>query len=243
MINAADIHAAYWHSDATEERIPLDIQTRRDVLRACSVGVVIAACGLPTSANAEPAEQALNSALLAAVPPHGERSLGDANAPVVVIEYASATCPHCAEFHETVFPEIKARYVELGKVRIVFREFPLDQRALAVFMLARCVPDDQYFATIDLVFRRQKLWNSQNIETVRAELLKIMELAGLSSADVDACLQREDLAKAIFETAKIAREQFGVRGTPTFFVNGKLVDGHEDASALNAAIDAALAAQ
>jgi protein-disulfide isomerase len=139
-----------------------------------------------------------------------------------------------------VLPEIKKTYIDTGKVKLVFREYPLDQRALAVFMLTRCIPEDKYFATVDLVFRRQKAWNGEN---AKAELLKITKMSGMSEAEFDACLKREDLAKAIFETGKTAREEFGVKGTPTFFVNGKLVDGHKDASAVTAAIEAALAAK
>lgn len=218
-------------------------RSRRDFLMTCASGLGIALLAFPKTVFGETEEQALNSRLLAAVPPHGERSLGQADAPVVVIEYASATCPHCAEFHEAVFPEIKSAYIDTGKVRFVFREFPLDQRALAVFMLTRCVPEEKYFATVDLVFRRQKLWNLQNGDAAKAELQKIMQLAGLSEAEFNACLKREDLANGMIETSKTAREQFGVRGTPSFFVNGKFVDGHENVTAMRAAIDAALSKQ
>ena len=215
--------------------------TRRNVL----MGTSLVAVGLPmvrfSSAYAETDQDAVfGKKLLAAVPSHGERSLGRPDAPVVLIEYASATCPHCAEFHVDVLPEIKKNYIDTGKAKLIFREFPLDQRALAVFMLTRCVPEERYFPTVDLVFRRQKLWNGEN---AKVELLKIMKMAGRSEAEFDVCLKREELAKAIFETGKTAREEFGVKGTPTFFVNGKFVDGHKDASAVTAAIEAALAAR
>ena len=88
--------------------------------------------------------------LLETASPLGDRSLGKADAPVVMIEYASATCPHCAEFHEKLLPQIKTEYIDTGKVRFIFREFPLDQLALGAFMLARCVPEDKYFAKLDL---------------------------------------------------------------------------------------------
>lgn len=107
-------------------------------------------------------------------------------------------------------------------------------------MLTRCIPEEKYFGTIDMVFRRQKLWNG---DKVRTELLKIMQMAGLSEAEFDACLKRQDLAAGIYETGKAAKDEFGVKGTPTFFVNGKFVDGHKDSSAISAAIDAALAGQ
>ncbi|MCB1378860.1 MAG: DsbA family protein [Alphaproteobacteria bacterium] len=215
--------------------------TRRYV--AQGIGLTLAGGTLLKAAPARAAteeEAALGKKLLATVPPHGERALGRADAPVVVVEYASATCPHCAEFHVDVLPSLKQTYIDTGKVRWIFREFPLDQRALAVFMLTRCIPEEKYFGTIDMVFRRQELWNG---DKVRTELLKIMQMAGLSEAEFDACLKRQDLATGIYETGKAAKDQFGVKGTPTFFVNGKFVDGHKDSSAISAAIDAALAGQ
>lgn len=212
---------------------------------------VLALLGLSSAALLAPAltrpgqaateeEAAFAARLLAAVPPHGERSLGRPDAPVVMVEYASATCPHCAEFHMKVLPDIKKTYIDTGKVRLIFREFPLDQRALAVFMLTRCVPEDKYFPTVDLVFRRQQVWNGDN---AKAELQKVLGMAGISAAEFDACLKREDLAKAIVETWKVGKEQFGVKGTPTFFVNGRFVDGHEDVASVATAIEDALAAR
>lgn len=200
--------------------------------------LVLTAAGVSARASADGSEQA--GKLLAAVPPHGERVLGNANAPVVMIEYASATCPHCAEFHADVLPEIKKTYIDTGKVKLIFREFPLDDRAMAVFMLTRCLPEDRYFPTLDALFRQQKEWTGSN---PKAPLMKIMQDAGMTEAEFDACLKRRDLAEAIFDTRKIANEQFGVKGTPTFFINGKIVDGHKDASDVATAIEAALKEQ
>jgi protein-disulfide isomerase len=213
---------------------------RRSFLIGCAgvIAGLLLACASPVWAAAD--DQDMAAKLLAAVPPHGERSLGAADAPVVIIEYASATCPHCAEFHADALPEIKKTYIDTGKARLIFREFPLDQRAMAVFMLTRCVPEDKYFATLDMVFRQQKSWTGKS---PKAPLMKIMQMAGMSEAEFDACLKREDLAKAIFETRETANKQFGVKGTPTFFVNGQFVDGHKDASAVSAAIEAALKRQ
>ncbi len=153
---------------------------RRGVLRGTAglVTGLLLASARPVWAAADAPDVAAK--LLAAVPPHGERSLGAADAPVVIIEYASATCPHCAEFHADVLPEIKKTYIDTGKARLIFREFPLDQRAMAVFMLTRCVPEDKYFATVDMVFRQQKSWTSNS---PKAPLLKIMQMAGMSEAE------------------------------------------------------------
>src|SRR5947209_14674871 len=94
--------------------------------------------------------------------PLGEMALGDPQAPITVIEYASMTCPHCAHFHLTTFPELKKRYIDTGKVRFVFREFPLDPVATGAFMLARCAGNDRYFALLDLLFHEQRQWAVNN---------------------------------------------------------------------------------
>jgi protein-disulfide isomerase len=108
-------------------------------------------------------------AMLEAASPLGDRVLGKADAPVVLIEYASATCPHCAEFHETLLPQIKAEYVDSGKVKFIFREFPLDNNALAVFMLVRCLPEEKFFATTDIIFKRQQLWAKRQIPALKLQ--------------------------------------------------------------------------
>lgn len=179
--------------------------------------------------------------LLAAAPSLGEQSLGKADAPVVLVEYASATCPHCAEFHEKVLPQLKADYVETGKVRFIFREFPLDKLAMGAFMLARCVPGDKYFPTIDMMFRRQQTWRTSS--NPGNELFRIMQLSGMDKAGFEACLKRQDIVKDIAETARKGREEFGVKGTPAIFLNGKLLDGHMEFADLKILIDAALAQQ
>ena len=185
-----------------------------------------------------PAEMAQK--LLAAAPSLGEQSLGKADAPVVMIEYASATCPHCAEFHEKVLPLIKTEYIETGKVRFIFREFPLDKLAMGAFMLARCVPSDKYFPTIDMMFRRQQTWRTSS--NPGEELFRIMQLSGMDKAGFEVCLKRQEIVKGIAETAKKAREEFGVKGTPAIFVNGTMIDGHKEMAEVKAAIDAAIKA-
>ena len=163
--------------------------------------------------------------ILLSTPATGERSLGSAGAPVVVVEYASATCPHCALFHVKIWPQIRRQYVDTGNVRWIIRELPLDSLAMAAFMLARCVSPDRYFSTLELLFAQQKLWMGAE---PRNELRKLMEQVGMSREQFDLCLQREDLSEAIYQTAKKATEEFEVKSTPTFFVNGQMIRGTQD---------------
>lgn len=208
---------------------------RRSLVKASMLGGAIVFSVWPSWAQA-PSDLAKN--LLAAASPLGDRALGKEDAPVVMVEYASATCPHCAEFHEKVFPLIKSEYIDTGKVRFIFREYPLDKLAMGAFMLARCVPDDKYFATIDLMFRRQQTWRTSG--NPGDELFKILQLSGMDKPSFETCLRRQDLVQGIAETAKIAREEFGVKGTPAIFVNGQIIDGHKEMTEVKAAIDAAI---
>jgi protein-disulfide isomerase len=154
--------------------------------------------------------------------PLGEMSLGDANAPITVIEYASMTCPHCAHFSETTFPELKKRYIDTGKVRFIFREFPLDRLALAGFVLARCAGPDKYFPVIETLFAQQRDWV---VQKPLQPLLAIFKQVGMSEQTFNSCLDNQQLAEGIDKVRSQAAEKFGVNSTPTFFVNGKRVNG------------------
>ncbi len=208
--------------------------SRRQLLLA--TGALVTATTLFSGLPAYSQEMAKK--LLDAASPLGDRAIGDPNAPVVMIEYASATCPHCAEFHEKLLPQIKTEYIDTGKVRFIFREFPLDQLALGAFMLARCLPEDKYFPVIDLMFRRQRTWTQA--KNPADDLFKITQMAGMTQAEFEACVSRKDLAKAISETAKKAATDFAIKGTPAIFVNGQFVDAHEDMPSVKAALDKAI---
>jgi protein-disulfide isomerase len=192
----------------------------------------------PTSSFAQSADEAYAQRLLAAAPEIGERSLGSATAFVTVIEYASATCPHCAQFHLHTFPQIRRHYIDTGKVRWIFRELPLDDAAMAAFMLARCLPESKYFQTLANLFKQQKIWAGPE---TRRELSRIMREAGMSRETFDSCLKRKDLAEAIYRIAKTAHEDFDVTATPTFFVNGERVRGAQDFATFMEIIDRKLA--
>ena len=158
--------------------------------------------------------------------PLGEMILGAANAPVTIIEYASMTCPHCAHFAENTFPELKKRYIDTGKVRFIFREFPLDPLAAAGFMLARCAAKDggasKYFAMIDLLFHEQTKWA---VQKPIPPLLKIAKQAGFTEKSFEECLSNQKLLDGIEKVRNQAADKLGVSSTPTFFINGKVQRG------------------
>lgn len=168
----------------------------------------------------------------------GERSLGPADAKVVMVEYASATCPHCADFHRDTWPTIKKEYVDTGKVRYVFREFPFDDLALAAFMVARCAPAEQYFPIIDILFEQQALWS--RAQDPRTALFKVAQLAGFTQESFDACLNNEEVARGIIDIREKADKTFGVQSTPTFFINGTKISGAKPVEEFRKALDEAL---
>ena len=154
-----------------------------------------------------------------------DMALGPANAPVTITEYASMTCPHCAAFNENVFPKIKSEYIDSGKVRYVFREFPLDIKAAAGSMLARCIAKDdagRYFAVVDLLFKQQNEWVTKNTTET---LTRIGKQAGLSQQAVEDCLKDQALLDKIAADQKFANEVLKVSSTPTFFINGEMIRG------------------
>ena len=151
--------------------------------------------------------------------------LGPANAPVTITEFASMTCPHCSAFNETVFPKIKSTYIDTGKIRYVFREFPLDIKAAAGSMLARCIAKDdsgKYFAVIDMLFKQQNDWVLKNTTET---LIRIGKQAGLSQQAVEDCLKDQALLDKIAADQKYASEVLKVDSTPTFFINGEKIKG------------------
>ena len=166
-----------------------------------------------------------------------EMVMGDDKAPVTVIEYASMTCPHCAHFQEVTFPELKKRYIDTGKVRYIFREFPLDSLAAAAFMLARCSGQDdktKYFAMIDTMFRQQQQWA---VEKPIPPLLAIAKQAGFTEKSFDACLSNQKVLDGIESIRQRAVNQFKVESTPTFFINGTKFPGALSIEDMAKAID------
>jgi protein-disulfide isomerase len=180
-----------------------------------------------------PGHAAIDVTSLYAPPAEGEMAMGPDNAKVTVVEYASASCPHCANFYKTTFPDLKKEYIDTGKIRFIFREFPHNQPALAAFMLARCAPKEKYFPLIDMFFTQQDSWLEKPLEGLQ----KIAQLAGFTKESFDACLKNEAVAKGIIAVRDTAEKEFGVDSIPTFFINGELLKGETSIDEFRKAID------
>ena len=149
--------------------------------------------------------------------------LGSADAPVTVIEYSSLGCPHCSDFHAQVLPDIKRTFIDTGKVRWVIRDFPLSQLPLAGAVVARCAGPNGYPALIEALFRTQESWMS-NKDPLGA-LEKLASVAGIDRARFNACLDDQELIKAVIDQRREAADKYGIDGTPSFIVNGEKVVG------------------
>jgi protein-disulfide isomerase len=171
--------------------------------------------------------------------------LGDPNARVTLIEYASVTCSHCAEFHEQSWDQLKTNYIDTGKIRFVFREYPTapPEVAVAGFQLARCggASAEQYFTRVGELFRQQRaMFATGTMAGVRAKLLEIGAAAGLSPEQVEQCIADEAGVTRIRETVETGNREFSITGTPTFVINGTRYDGAPTYEAISNALDAAL---
>jgi protein-disulfide isomerase len=163
-----------------------------------------------------------------------EKSLGKADAKVTIVEYASMTCPHCAHFDVTTLPELKAKYIDTGKVRLILREFPFDPRAEAGFMLARC-SGDNYFPMVDVLFKQQQQWAA--VENAKDALLQIAKLAGFTQEKFEACLTDQKLLDDVRAVRDRGAKDFGVDSTPTFFINGGRYPGAMSIEEFSAILD------
>jgi protein-disulfide isomerase len=196
--------------------------TRRAFATALSLAVlaVLAPPYLMTDAIAQNAV----AALVAKPVSLPDMALGPAKASVTIVEYASMSCPHCAAFEQNVFPMLKSKYIDAGKVRFVFREFPLDIKAAAASMLARCIAGDdsgKYFGTVELLFKQQDRLMEQTKDTLQL----IGQQAGMNEQAVEACEKDQALLDKLSADQKFAFETLKVDATPTFFINGEKLKG------------------
>ena len=207
--------------------------TRRTLLAGGAFAFAFVAMGAPVFA--QQADTTVSVDKLMAKGALDEMALGAEDAPVTIVEYASMTCSHCADFHENTFPALKEKYIDTGKVRFVLREFPLDPLAAAGFMLARCRPSDQYFDMVDLLFDKQRQWAYAQ-DPVSA-LQNIAKQAGFTQESFEECLTNQELLDAVNEVKDQGAKDFGVSSTPTFFINGRMLRGARGIDEFSKAID------
>ena len=171
-----------------------------------------------------------------------DMSLGNPAAKVTVIEYASASCPHCARFNNEVFPAFRAQYIDNGKIHYVFREFltPPIEVAAAGFLMARCAGKDKYFSVLDAIYRGQEAMFQSG--DYRGALLKIAESAGMTDQQFTTCISDDKAIKALNDRVDTYAKRDHISGTPTFIVNGKVLDGEQSLASLASAISTAQAA-
>lgn len=164
-----------------------------------------------------------------------ERSLGDADAPVTIIEYSSLTCPHCATFHNDVLPDLKERYIETGKVRMVFRDFPLNEPAVDAAVLAHCAGPDRYVGFLDVLFQTQASWSSSG--DPRMALKQLGKLGGLDESEMEACFDDQSMVDGVLQSRLDGANEYDIQSTPTFVINGETHAGVMDVDEFAKIID------
>ena len=198
-----------------------------------AVAAIAAGVYYGTRAPSSPAPVAAvstpNKAAVESVQP-GDHVLGDPKAPITVIEYASLTCSHCAHFHTQVLPDIKKKWIDTGKVKLVYRDFPLDQVAAKAAQIAECAGNDKYFGVVDIIFRGQPQWAAA--ADPLAELAKPLRIAGMGENEIKACLANDAMSNAVINDYK-GGEAMGVNSTPTLFINGQLYRGSRSVEELD----------
>jgi protein-disulfide isomerase len=204
-----------------------------------AVAVALSGCGGGAGGPAPPIDKATYvppQQELMAAGPLGDRVLGKATAPVTVIEYVSLTCPHCANFHKTLFPRMKKEFIDTGKVRYIVREFPIGHMSGAAAIVNRCAPEDKYFFLLNQFLTRQPEWVSQEVRP--DALYSVAKASGMTRETFDKCLSNQVIIDGLTEVKQRGR-QFGVIGTPTFFINGRKAQGEVTFDEIKAMIEQA----
>ena len=182
----------------------------------------------PTAATEEAAATGIDAS---------PKALGDANAPVTIIEYASTSCPACANFHANVLPWLRETFIDSGRVRLEYRDFPTNAPALWGAMLAHCAGPERYFAFLELIYSRQSQW-AFGYSTPDG-LKKVAKQAGMGSEAFDACMADEGLQRVIVKTRADGIEQFAIEATPSFVIDGEVIRGVPAQDDLTRRIEAA----
>jgi len=163
--------------------------------------------------------------------------IGDEDAPVTIIEYASMSCSHCANFHKKTLPDLKNEYIDTGKVRMIFRDFPFNYPALLGSMMMRCIPNEVRYDYMNVLYQLQSKWVNRDPTVTKKELYKIMQSGGMTKDEFDSCYSNLDIENEILEAVMLAQNDFNIRSTPSFFVNGNLVEGNKNTKEFRQIID------
>ena len=163
--------------------------------------------------------------------------VGDKNAPVTIIEYASLSCSHCADFHNNTLNDLIKEYVDTGKARIVFRDFPFNYPALLGSMVLRCIPEDVRYDYMNALFQLQPKWVVRENAKSTQELYKIMQSGGMTKEEFETCTNNVELENTILQALIAAQNEFNIQSTPSFLINGNLVEGNKSIKEFRQIID------
>jgi len=184
-------------------------------------GLPAAAQGAPKAGEPLLAQSPIDPKALAARREGDDMVMGLASAPVTVIEYASLTCPHCANFHASAFPDLKASYIDKGLVRYIYRDFPLDRLALQGSMIARCAGPERYFGFLDAFYKQQRSWALADQSQANAAMKRLAKIGGMPEDAFDACLKNQDVQNEVLTQRLRGEREFEVGSTPTLIINGQ----------------------
>ena len=164
-------------------------------------------------------------------------TIGDTNAPITIIEYASMSCSHCANFHNNTLEKLKIEYIDTGKVKFVFRDFPFNYPALLGSMMMRCIPNDLRYTYMNALYKLQKTWVDRENSVTKQELYKIMQSGGMTKEEFDSCYSNLDNENLILEGVMAAQKDFNIKSTPSFIINGNLIEGNKNIKEFRQIID------
>jgi len=163
--------------------------------------------------------------------------IGNNNAPITIIEYASMSCSHCGNFHNNTLPDLKKEYIDTGKVKYVFRDFPYNYPALLGSMVMRCIPSEVRYDYMNALYKLQNMWVVRENAKTRQELYKIMQTGGMTKEKFDNCLSDVDLENKILQEVMAAQSEFNIRSTPSFLINGDLLEGDKSIKVFRQILD------
>jgi len=163
--------------------------------------------------------------------------IGDKDAPITIIEYASMSCSHCASFHKNTLPDIKKEYIDTGKVRMVFRDYPFNYPALLGSMMMRCISNDVRYDYMNALYQLQNTWVNKDPKISKKELYKIMQSGGMTKDEFNACYSNLDNENLILEGVMAAQKDLNIKSTPSFIVNGNLIEGNKSIKEFRQIID------